>query len=622
MNVRRPAAFLFLWAGLVLAAFGGAAGNRFRIDGTYLAYSYDHSQIYGENITFNLDAYAVACRYLKIDLPSRSFIAYGGVVVTRGDDRREADELPFDPSKNEGCLIAYKDSVEILPLDPSKPLGEGAQRILLDKRRILAEVNLGRIRDSLVYATARALEISPALEVTGVDVTLFVEGIASIGFKSFKLSGGEAQRPTGFSLDKIWFTKTQGLFGKASFALQKENKIQSFTQLYYEEHSVLKNYPGLPRQLDVQTSTSWTVKDRLGLGVSGNYNSTSQWSSRFWFDAKSKDDRRSLLLDFSYNKPLQTRGEAWLGLQSRLDFQKGGQLAVQGRYEVHNQTLLNLAYNNILLKKVSLQFLSSYSQISIGGTDLFSKIFTGNLSLAYNADRFNLAAEYYLNNDLFGHQRLTRPMLRFGLNPVTFYGGLLTATLQNVFLVNDIRREEAAALSYSDNLSLSVSAKPLFFNPETSLQVNVALEQFLEKEGRNFSSGGLILRANRTLGSAITVEGFYSLQSRRRSKGWLIEGTTSQDLSAVARLQPGGRISGWVSVSFDPKEGEWRQSFADISIGLIKNWRFQSLLNYDFYRNKINNVDLYLVRDAGRFDLRLIWRSLSKQFLIELIPSL
>jgi hypothetical protein len=59
-----------------------------------------------------------------------------------------------------------------------------------------------------------------------------------------------------------------------------------------------------------------------------------------------------------------------------------------------------------------------------------------------------------------------------------------------------------------------------------------------------------------------------------------------------------------------------------VTVGLIKNWNFQSLLNYDFYRKTIANVDLYLIRHAGRFDLRFIWRSISKQFLIELIPAI
>ena len=623
MERRTAGPFLFLFvAGLALSSSAAGSGILLRVDGAYLAYSYDYNQIYGENVTFKLDPYDVSCRHFKIDLASRSFTAYGAVVVAKDGEKREADELLFDPQNKEGLLLAYRDSVESRPLDAAKPPTEAVKQSLLDKRRILAEVGLTKILDSLIYATARTLEISPTLEVTGLDVTLFVEGIESLGFKTFKLSPGDQQRTSGFSLDKIWFTKSQGLFGKASYSYEKEKKIQSFSQLYYEEHSILKDYVGLPRQLDLQTSTTWTVKERLALGLAGSYNSTSLWNSRFWFETKSKNDKNSLLLDFAYNKPLQLRGEAWLGLQSRLDLAGWGQLSVQGRHEVHDQTLLNFAYNNVLLKKINLQLLSSYSRILIGGTGQASKIFTGDINVAYNADRFSLAADYYLNSDLFGNQRLTRPQLRFGLNPLTFYGGLLTATLQNVFLINTIRRDTYAASSFSNNTAFNLAAKPLFFDRDTSLQVNLAIEQFLEKEGRNFTSGGLILRANRTLGAGLAIEGFYSLQSRRRSRGWLIEGTTSQDLSAVVRVNPGGRFSGWVSLSYDPKAGEWKQSFADISIGLFKNWKFQSLVNYDFYMNRINNIDLYLVRDAGRFDLRFIWRSLSKQFLVELIPSL
>jgi len=622
MSRKRTAAFLFLSAGLAFPLFSADLQILLRVDGTYLAYSYDHNQVFGENVTFRLDPYAVACRYFKADLASRSFIAYGGVVLTRDSEKREADEVLFDPQKKDGLLVTYTDVVDIQSWDPERPLDEARQRGLLDKRGILDGVNLGKIRDSLIYATARTLEISSLLDVVGTDVTLFVEGIPSIGFKTFKLAGGGEQRTNGFSLDKIWFNKSQGLFGKASYFYEKEKSVRSSTEVYYEEHSILKNYAGLPRQLDLQTSTAWTISERLGLGIAGSYNSTSLWNTRLWLDTKSKGDKRSLLLDFAYNKPLQSRGEAWLGLQSKLDFQAMGVLQVQGRYEVHDQALLNLSYSNLLWKKVSLQALSSYSRILIGGTGRMSKIFTGDLNLAYNADRFSLAADYYLNNDLFGNQRLTRPQLRFGLKPVTFYGGLLSATLQNVFLVNTLRRDAGTATTFSNNTSVNLAAKPVFFGPGTSLQVNLALEQFLEKEGRNFTSGGLILRANRSFGSAVTVEGFYSLQSRRRSKGWLIEGTTSQDLSGVVRVNPGGRLNGWVSLSFDPKKGEWKQSFADVSIGIYKSWRFQSLLNYDFYRRKLNNVDLYLVREAGRFDLRFIWRSLSKQFLIELIPSL
>ena len=622
MKARLWTGVLFLEAVLTFSSPAAESGPLLRFEGAYLAYSYDHNLIFGETITFRLDPYDIACRYLKIDIASRSFAAYGEIVLSKDGEKLKADEFLFDPQKKAGLLITYGDTLDIRTLDPRQSMSPEAKQDLIGRRQALAEVSLKKIQDSLIYAAARALEISPALEISGTDVVLFVEGIASIGFKTFKLSGGNRPRTNGLSLDKVWFTKSQGLFGKASYSYERENKIQSFTQIYYEEHSILKNYVGLPRQLDLQTSTTWTVKKNLSLGLAGNYNSTSLWNTRLWLDTRSRNDKNSLLLDFSYNKPLQARGETWLGLQSRLNFDKWGQLSLQGKYEVHDQALVNITYNNVLLRKVNLQLLSNYSRILVGGTGQVSEIFTGNANLAYNADRFNLVADYYLNADLFGNQRLTRPQMRFGLNPLTFYGGFLTATLQNIFVINNMSHDALTAKSFSNNTTLNLSVKPMNFGTATNLQIHFALEQFLEKEGRNFTSGGMILRANRTLGSGIRVEGFYSLQSRRRSKGWLIEGTMSQDVSAVVRADPGGRISGWVSFSYDPKAGEWKQSFADISIGLFKNWKFQSLLNYDFYRNRLNNIDLYLVRDAGRFDLRFIWRSISKQFLIELIPSI
>lgn len=122
------------------------------------------------------------------------------------------------------------------------------------------------------------------------------------------------------------------------------------------------------------------------------------------------------------------------------------------------------------------------------------------------------------------------------------------------------------------------------------------------------------------LAGGLRLEGFYSLQSRRRTKGGLLEGTTNQDLSSVLRFDPNGGISGWLSMSCDPKSGRLKQSFADLRLGLVKGWFLHSLLSYDFLFSKLQNIDLYLIREAGRFELRFIWRSLSKQVMVELVP--
>lgn len=592
-----------------------------RVDGQYLAFSFDHSQIYGEGVTFKLDAHEVKSRYLKIDLAARAFVAYGGVVVSGEDGRAEADEFPFDPSGKRGLLVSYGETVKIRPWPESPALEEDKRRGLLSVSQTLADLTVVKVRQSLLYWTAEALEISASFEVKGYNLVVFVEGMASVGFKSLKLASGPKTRVNGFALDKVWYTGTQGLVAKASFTFEREKKIQSYSQAYYEEHSILKDYSGLPRQLDVQTATTLTLSERSSLGLNSNYNSTSQWNARVWYDRKWGAGKQAVLLDFNYNKPLMAQGESWLGVQSSLDFGGWGKLALQGKYETGNQVLANMAYTNTVLRKINVQIASDYSKMSVRGGGTASEIFTGNFSLSYNANLFNIGGEYFLNHDLFGHQRLSRPQMRIGLNPVTFYGGILTATLQNVFVMNSVDSDQFRSRTYSDNVALNLSTRPILFRPDLSLQINLAAEQFLEKEGRNFTSGGLIVRGNKSFGSAIVFEAFYSYQSRRKTGGGLIEGTSSQDFSGVLRMDLSDRLKGWISASYDPKSGEWKQSFADLTIGLVRNWRFQSLLTYDFFRKKISNVDLYLIRRAGRLDLRLIWRSISKQVLVELIPA-
>jgi hypothetical protein len=592
----------------------------FRVAGGYLAYSYDHGRVYGEKVRFKLGEFDIAGRYFKADLPARAYAAAGGVTVARGEDRRDADEILFDPGTLDAILITFGEAIVIEPLDPAHPPSEGTRQKLLSQESILQSVTPVEIQASLLYAAAAALEVTAQGEVTGFDVMIYVEGLESVGFAKLKLASGEKSAAGGLSLDKIWYTKTQGVFGKVSYTTPPSSKIKNATQAYYEEHSILKDYAGLPRQLDLQTTTSWSPNERSTLGLGGNYNSTNLWNARAWFDRKWNEGRNSLALDVSYNKPLQRNGETWFGLRSTLDFGGWGRLAVQGGYEVHDQTLTNLSYTaSALQNKLRLQLVSSYSRVQAGGAA--AEIFTGTVAVSYDARLFNLATDYYLNYDLAGNQRLNRPQLRLSVKPVTLYGGLLTMTVQNIFILNSLRSSGFSTQSYNNNTSLALTAAPIFVLPDLSFQASLAAEQFLEKEGRNFTSGGLVLRAEKRFGEAVSLEGFYSAQSRRRTRSWLIEGTTSQDLSAVVRLNPAGRINGWVSFSFDPKVGEWKQSFSELTVGLIRNWRFQSLLSYDFYWGKVSNIDLYLIRKAGRFDLRFIWRSSAKQFFVELVPT-
>jgi len=584
------------------------------LKGEYLAYSYDFNQIYGENVEFKFSSYSATCRHIKIDITPKIFYAYGEVILEKGDEKLNGDEFSFDLKAKKGTLISYREKIEV------KEIENEGKEIPLQKNDVLNELTLAKIQKSLIYFASQTIHITTDFDVYGYNVTLFVEGLESVGFKKIRLSGGIHQRRSGISLNRIWYTKSQGIIGRMSYFYEKEKKVNSLTQLNYEERSVLKNYSGLKRQVDVMSSTTINLKNDLNLGLTGNYNSSNLWNTLFWLN-KNWSKKFSTQANFSYNKPINLKGEAWFGLQSTIDTGKFGNISFSGKYEIQNQMLTNFSYGNTFFKKINFLLSSSYSQIKIGESPDYSKIFSGGVNLSYSSRIFNVSTDYFLNHDLFGDQLLSQPQLRLGLNPFQFYGGLISASIYNIFIYNNLKRGEIKENSYSNNTVFTLSTQPIFIQKGFSMNYNISLEQFVEKEGRNFTSSGFIFKVNKSIVKGISLEGLYSFQSRRRTKGWFIEGTTSQDLSAVLKVNPSERLNGWISFSYDPKNSQWRQSFADISVGIIRYWKLHSLVHYDFLLKKINNVDLYLIRDAGRFQLRFIWRSLSKQFLIELVPK-
>ncbi|MBM3295602.1 MAG: hypothetical protein FJY82_13935 [Candidatus Aminicenantes bacterium] len=615
-----------LLAGLLAAPAAGLTGEKdvlLRVEAAYLAYSYDHGRLFGTEVEFDLGPWRISARILRADFPSRTFLASGEVSLRGPSVTVKADECLFDVVQGTGILFRYGQEIEISSLPGAPALEADDIRRAWEAVEAIGSLSLAEIRGSLISFTAKAVDVLPGFEVVGYDVVSYFEGVESVGFRKFKLSLGQGERTGGLALDKVWFNRTQGLFANLSYGLEREKKVESLTELRYEEHSLLKSYRGRPRQLDVQTSSVWTLgAGRTDLGLAGNYNSTGLWNARLFLNRRFGETSGRLLFDLAFIKPLDRPEEAWLGVQTNIDGKRWGVLNFSGKLEAHNQALAGLAYSVGLLDRLRLSLSSAYSRVRLGGFGGVAKLWTSDLALTYLADAWSAAADYHLNRDLAGRQSLHRPQLRIGLNPFAFYGGLLTASFRNVFVANDLRTPEARSRSYTNNTALSMTARPVYLRPDFSLQAGLALEQFLEKEGRNFTSGGVILRGLAELSPAVSLEAFTSLQSRRRTKGWLIEGTTSRDVTAMLRIRPEARLNGWLTISYDPKAGEWKPAYADLAVGLVRNWEFQTLLSLDFERRRLANIDLSLVRHAGRFDLRFVWRSISRQLLIELIPAL
>ncbi len=618
----RRAAWLLLLLALGPQSAPAADPPLLRLQGAYLAYSHDHGFILGHEVRFEWRGWTVTGGDVRIDVPARRAAVLGRVVLTRGQERREGDELLFDLEAESGILVRYGEEMDVSVWPDTRGVEDAAAEAR-SRRSGLEGVSWARMRGSLLYASARAIEILPSFEVYGDDVLFHVEGLESVGFKRLKLSFGDKAEREGLSLDRVWYTRNQGLFGDLSLDLGRESRLRSRTQLHYEEHSILSDYAGLPRQVDLQTSNVWTAGSGWDFGLDGNYSSTGLGNARLSALVKSRDKKRSAAFDLSYNKPLQSAGETWLGLKTDLDSESWGRLSFSGRQELHDQTLASLAYDKGWGRRIRLNLDARYAHYRVGGRGASaSRILTGQVGLTYEADGYRAAAEYSLNDDLIGGRRLTQPQLRLTMKPVTFYGGLLTAGFSNALVFQTLNDDGEIGRSYNDNAVFSLAATPVRPWAGFTLRPTLSAEQFMEKEGRNFTSGGLVLQAVQEIRRGVTLEVFYSAQSRRRTRGWLVEGTTSQDLTAAFRIKTGGRIEGWASVSFDPKHGDWKRGFADLSLVLFKSWRIQSLLSYDFFAGRMANVDLYLVRKAGRFDLRLLWRSLSKQLLIELVPAI
>jgi hypothetical protein len=584
--------------------------------GSYLAYSYDFNQIYGEGVSFQILSFDVTCDHLKADIGARVFYAYGSVVLTKEGERFEGDEFFFSPEERKGTLINYSEKVGVIKFRPEEEEEEEETALPSD---VLETITLSKIQSSLFYFTCEMAQITEVYEVLGERVVLHLEGLESVGFKKFKLSSGLKQRGSGFSLDKIWFTKSQGIIARGSYLFRTPDRISSLTQLNYEERSVLKDYSGPDRQIDILNSTSVVFDNKTNASFTGNYNSSNLWNASFVLNRR-WSETVTTNFDVSYNKPINFKGETWFGFTSIVSGGHLGDLSLAGRYEVQDQVLGSLAYGNTFLERFTLFLNFTYSKIKIVGSDSFSEILTGGASLSYDSRIFNLSTDYYLNHDLFGSQLLSQPQLRVGINPFSFYGGILLASFKNIFIYSDITAGAEHQDTYSNNMIFSLSTQPMYVAPRFSLNMSVAIEQFLEKEDRNFTSGGFIGNAAVEVAKGFFLEGLYNFQSRRRSRDWLIEGTTSQDLSAVFRANPSDKLNSWISISYDPKNKRWTQSFADISFEVIRKWEFHTLINYDFILNKLNNIDLFLVRNAGRVQLRFMWRSLSKQFSVELIP--
>ena len=157
------------------------------IKGEYLAYSYDFNQIYGENVEVEFSSYSATCRHIKIDITPKIFYAYGDVILEKGGEKLNGDEFLFDPQAKKGTLISYGEKIEV------KEIENEEKEIPSQKNDVLEELTLSKIQKSFIYFVGQTFHITTDFDVFGYNVTLFVEGLESVGFKKIRVTGGMNQ---------------------------------------------------------------------------------------------------------------------------------------------------------------------------------------------------------------------------------------------------------------------------------------------------------------------------------------------------------------------------------------------------------------------------------------------
>ncbi len=582
------------------------------ISGDYLFYSYDHNYIFGKgNIIIKAADYELKGKSLEINMRNRSLLLTSSCEVTGSDKKvQNADMVRSDLNRMSVILYNYGDKIKINSLKGTKPSVD-----FQAKRRILLE-------DSLLYFVGKRFRIKDDFELTGYKVVVFIEGTQSVAFNKFRMDKGISGKNDLFSINNLWYTNKSGLITDVSFNYKNDfgkTKFSNreFIKLNYDLFKVRSDSP--EPQFNIGTESSLKFSKSSTLILKGGYiTGNSGMALLTWNLKPGKIVNSSLTLD--YRDRVNGNSELWIRGGLGLDLKKGGQINFKYNHEKDLGYSGDISYSNRIAKFLSLSATSSLSAIKVSDS-MLNKISDTRLSLNYTNDVFNFSANYSLNRDLINDNARYSPGFRMNTRPLVFYGGLLNLNFSSSLMFTTIRREQSEENSFRSNSALSISGKHLDISDDIFIDISGKVEQFFDSDPmENFTTAGVILRSVHNFSGNTSIELLYNFHTRRETRKWLIAGTSTGDISAVLRFKtPEGKLNMQSSISYDIERGDYTTGFLNLRYNLIKYWNLQSFFNYDFEFRRMN-YSVFLERKAGRILLRASYRSLSKQFQLELIP--
>ncbi|MCU0236311.1 MAG: hypothetical protein MUC72_04410 [Acidobacteria bacterium] len=606
------------------------ARERLEIKGDYLIYSYDFNYIYGQGrLQIRSREWTIRAGVVEIDVAGRVARASRECQVEAGRKQFSADLLEIDLESLDLKLTTFKDNIRSWTLPVAQPAGEGkaapstAAATGAAAGRRLAVRDHEALKRSLVYFLSQRITVTTSYRVYGYDTTVFIEGVQSLSFKKFKLDQGAGEAEVqGAGIDKLWFYPSQGVAVNSHLTYEKPLKAgaartENSLNFRYDLFNTSETPPR--GKLFFNSASSLDLSRRTGLHLNADYVTGNMARARLTLRTK-WTPHWSGEWAAEYSRTSAARQELWLSMRSHLQDKALGDVALDLGYEKEKQYRAVFSLQNQALKNVRLSLTHSRARL-IFAEGVYNRQNSSNVSLAYTHRLFQMVADYSFHRDLLQDRSQGTPRFTLNATPFRLYHGLLKMNVASSFMVNQLAHGDRRDDQARANLAVDLQSETIRLGRGPALTFSLAAEQLLAPErAERFTSLGGILKCSQSLAGFADLDILYNYNTRRQTEAWLIQGSTSQDWSAVLRLKDGPeRLQGWVSVSYDSKRGELTNGYLDCSVMLVKNWQLQTQMNYDFMFGNFN-YEAYLVRFAGRIMVRASYRSLSRRFLVEVLP--
>lgn len=583
------------------------------IEGKYLFYSYDFNYIFGRGeIILKLGKKMIKGEMIEIDIKRRrGIISTDCKISETGEPEKLSDMVEFNLKDPAISLFSFGKEVKTFKI-PEKGKTSGFIR-----------KGQKMLKDSLLYFVGQKFIIKKNFDIIGQNVTIFVEGTPSLSLKKFRMNKGLTNSKDIFNLNNLWYYNTTGLRADLSLHFDKKGEKRSFVN----DESLKLNYDIFGKNPEKQKfSGEFRSKSKIDLSEKSSLRfelshiTENMTDIRLGYSFKPKKIMDSSF-SLYYKNPDSEREELWFMSDVGLNFNKLGNIRIRYNIEKESRYNASLSYTNRIGKYLNINMNTNLTKINISDST-FNKLSNSNFSLSYSTKIFNLSTEYSLNRDLLYENSRSSPRVNLNFTPFRIYGGLLNIGFSSSFMINTINKGELTEESFRSNTSLTVNSEKLFLFNNTSIDFSMRFEQFIDKDPlENFTSSGIILTGEHKFSSLTSFRLVYNYYSRRSTRGWLIAGTSTGDITALFKTRlKNGLADLWCSLSYDSAGGNYTSGFVNININLFKNWKFHSQVNHNFEFGN-TSYNLYLDRKAGRILLRASYRSLSKQFLVEVIPN-